>query len=93
MSVNCIQCVGNKRTGSDLLCDFCRAEGSAKRSIQTLSQFDRGVDAMRDALIMLDNGGISLGQHDQTALVQLMLAAWRCPGSVRDAIREVVVGV
>lgn len=25
MSVNCIRCVKNKRTGGDLLCDDCRA--------------------------------------------------------------------
>lgn len=28
MSVNCIQCVKNKRTGPDLLCDECRAASS-----------------------------------------------------------------
>lgn len=28
MSTNCIQCVKNKRTGFDLLCDECRASGS-----------------------------------------------------------------
>lgn len=26
MSVNCMRCIKNKRTGSDLLCDECRKE-------------------------------------------------------------------
>lgn len=31
MSVNCVNCVKNKRTGSDLLCDSCR-DKFAKRT-------------------------------------------------------------
>lgn len=30
MSVNCIQCVVNKRTGPDLLCDECRETADPK---------------------------------------------------------------
>lgn len=34
MSKNCIQCVENTRTGIDLLCDKCRASGSAQRMVR-----------------------------------------------------------
>ena len=32
MSTNCIDCIKNKRTGSDLLCDECRVKEALKQA-------------------------------------------------------------
>jgi hypothetical protein len=82
MSVNCIRCVKRARSGSDLLCDFCRIDNA----VAVLNRSRRGQQVMDDLLTMFDNGGLSLDQNGQIALFNLLTMAYEKPGSVLDAM-------
>lgn len=60
-------------------------------AIATLRRSDRGIEAMRATVAMLDDGGISLDASAQRALITLLVASFTThPGSARDAMREAV---
>jgi hypothetical protein len=59
------------------------------QAVRVLARSERGRQAMRDTLSMLDNGGISLDMSGQHALLSLIVAAFTtAPGSAREAMRD-----
>lgn len=66
-----------------------RAAISLNNAISVLSGSDRGRDAIRDLLALLDNGGLSLDHQGQRAVLALLELAWGSkPGSTLEAMRE-----
>lgn len=64
-------------------------EYEIKTAVAILDRSERGRDAMRDALKMLDNGAISLDAQGQQALLTILVAAFTThPGFARDAMRD-----
>lgn len=37
MSINCVNCIRNQRTGTDLLCDECREKDKTKRLYEAVA--------------------------------------------------------
>jgi hypothetical protein len=66
-------------------------ETEVRRAVSMLARSERGRDAMRDALALLDNGGLGLDETGQVALITLLTAAFTAhPGFARDAMRDAV---
>ena len=70
------------------------AEDQAKLAlyIKQLNDSARGRNAMNGLLAWLDNYGLGLDEFNQRAVIQLLLLAWKHPGSTRDAMREAIGG-
>jgi hypothetical protein len=69
---------------------FTAETSNLEQVIGQLSGSDRGRNAMRRILDWMDDDGLGLDMHNQTAALSLIAAAWRFPGSARDAIREAI---
>lgn len=63
MSINCVNCVVNDRTGTDLLCDECR---DSKDEIAKLARTVKRLPAKADVELALlaNNGGSGLEFRD-----------------------------
>lgn len=61
------------------------------RAVVQLGRSEKGQQAMRDLLALLENGGISLDADNQTHVLCLLSGAWgNYAGTVLETLREVV---
>jgi hypothetical protein len=65
-----------------------RLEDEANKATARLCQSERGREAMKTLLAMLDDGAISLDHQNQLALTALLLAAFARPGTTLNAMRD-----
>ena len=62
-----------------------------ERAVVQLSRSEKGVQAMRDLLGFLENGGTSLDEANQLSILCLLSGAWgKYAGTVREALRVMV---
>jgi hypothetical protein len=63
-----------------------------RRAVLMLSRSERGLNVIRDTLILLENGGLGLDQSGQVALFTLLSAAFTShPGLARNEMRWAVM--
>lgn len=65
-----------------------RLEEEANKATARLCQSERGQEALKALLAMLDDGAISLDHPNQLALIALMMAAFARPGTTLNAMRD-----
>lgn len=63
-----------------------------EEAIDHLASSERGREALRRLLAWLDDGGIGLDAVNQTAVLMVLVSAWRKPGSTRDLMRDALDG-
>ncbi len=62
-----------------------------ERAVEQLGRSEKGQQAMRDALALLENGGISLDGDNQLHILCLLAGAWRnYAGTALEALRCMV---
>lgn len=67
-------------------------EADIDGAAQRLARSERGRNALRDVIALLNNGGIGLDSENQQAVMTLLYAAFTdWPGYSRDAMRNVIV--
>ena len=84
MSTNCVRCIKNKRTGSDLLCDECRKELSTFELCQLCknrySEVWEASDDLWKEMMNLDDGSGLCCMHcfNLIAENQGITLKWKC---------------
>ena len=62
-----------------------------EQAVDQLGRSDKGQRAMRDLLVFLENGGISLDADNQLHVLHLLSGAWgNYAGTTLEALRGVV---
>jgi hypothetical protein len=66
-------------------------EAHINEAVNQLAKSDKGRNAMQHIYNWLTESGLSLDRQNQACALLLLEAAWgRFPGTVRDAIRDVI---